>query len=244
VSEQEQNKVAMLIMAHADDTEFDGAGTATLWAREGWDVYLVICTDGGAGGPEDATEVSLAARQRVVETRQKEQLAAGEILGLKDVFFLGYPDGQLQPTLEVRRDIVRLLRRYRPSRVICQTPDRTWTPSLIIPRHHPDHLAAGQAALGAIYPGSQNLWDFPELLNEGLRPHKVSEVYITTPPVQNFAIDITEVMDLKVAALRAHKSQVGAEADELEQLIRSIDAEQGKPYGFAYAEVFHRVENR
>ena len=243
MSEQEQNKVAMVIMAHADDAEFDGAGTAALWAQEGWDVYFVICADGGSGGPDDAMDVSPSARQQVVETRKKEQLAAGEILGLKGVFFLGYPDGQLQPSLELRRDLVRLLRRYRPTRVIFQSPDRSWTPSLRFRRYHPDHLAAGRATLEAIYPASQNPWDFPELLDEGLRPHKVLEMYITIAPVVNYGVDITSTMDLKMAALRAHASQVGDHIAELEKMLRAIDAEQGKPYGFAYAEVFHKMEN-
>lgn len=241
MSEQEQRKVAMVIVAHADDAEFDGAGTAALWAREGWDVYFVICADGGSGGPDEATDVGRTARQQLIDTRKQEQRAAGEVLGLKDVFFLGYPDGQLQPTLEVRRDLVRLLRRYRPSRVICQSPDRSWTPSLILERYHSDHMAAGQATLAAVYPASQNPWDFPELLEEGLQPHKVAEIYITVAPVQNYAIDITSTMDLKVAALRAHTSQVGDHIADLEQLIRSIDGEAGKRHGVTYAEEFHRI---
>lgn len=241
---QEQNKVAMVIVAHADDAEFDGAGTAALWVREGWDVYYVICADGGSGGPDDATDVSLAARQRVVETRKQEQQTAGEILGLKDVFFLDYPDGRLQATLELRRDLVRLLRRYCPFRVICQSPDRGWTPSLVIQRYHADHLAAGRAALEAIYPASQNPWDFPELLEEDLKPHKVSEIYITVPPVVNYAVDITSTMDLKLAALHAHASQIGDHFADLEQLLRSLDADAGRRHGVAFAEEYHLVKNR
>jgi LmbE family N-acetylglucosaminyl deacetylase len=244
MSEQEQNKVAMVIMAHPDDAEFGCAGTVAVWVEEGWDVYYVVCADGGGGGPDDATDVSQGARQRVIEKRKEEQRAAGRILGLKDVFFLDYPDGQLQPTLELRRDIVRLLRRYRPSRVICQSPDRCWTPSLIIARDHPDHLAAGRATIEAIYPASQNPWDFPELLQEGLKPHKVSELYITAAPVQNYTVDITATIDLKMAALRAHASQVGDHIDEIEQWLRSMSAEVGKQHGYAYAETFHRTENR
>ncbi len=244
MSEQEQNKVAMAIMAHADDAEFGCAGTAALWAREGWDVYYVVCTDGGSGGPDDATDVSPLARRRMVETRVKEQQAAGKVLGLKSVIFLEYPDGQLQPSLELRREIVRLLRRYRPSRVICQSPDRSWTPSLSIGRYHPDHLAAGRAALEAIYPASQNPWDFPELLEEGLKPHKVSEIYVMGAPVQNYFVDITSTVDIKMAALRAHSSQIGEREAELEKWIRSFGVETGKRYGVEYAEEFHRAENR
>lgn len=239
-----QNNVAMVIMAHADDAEFDGAGTIALWTREGWSVYYVICTDGSGGGPDSATDVGPQARRLVVQTREQEQRAACQILGVKDVIFLGYPDGQLQPTLELRRDIVRLLRRYRPTRVLCQSPDRAWSPSMIIQRYHPDHLAAGRATLEAIYPASQNPWDFPELLAEGLMPHKVTEIYITMPPVVNHTVDISTTMDLKMAALRAHVSQLGPQSEEVEQWLRMRDAEAGKQHGFAYAEEFHCVENR
>jgi len=180
----------------------------------------------------------------MVETRVKEQQAAGKVLGLKSVIFLEYPDGQLQPSLELRREIVRLLRRYRPSRVICQSPDRSWTPSLSIGRYHPDHLAAGRAALEAIYPASQNPWDFPELLEEGLKPHKVSEIYVMGAPVQNYFVDITSTVDIKMAALRAHSSQIGEREAELEKWIRSFGVETGKRYGVEYAEEFHRAENR
>lgn len=242
--QEEQQKVAMVVVAHPDDAEFDSAGTAALWAREGWDVYFVICTDASGGGPDNATDVSQDARRWVSQTRMEEQRAAARILGIKDVIFLGYPDGCLQPDLDLRRAIVRQLRTYRPSRVICQSPERTWTPELIIPRYHPDHLAAGEATLSAIYPASQNPWDFPELLDEGLRPHKVSEVYITGAPVQNHSIDISSTIDLKLAALRAHVSQVGESFTELEKFLRGLDAQTGQKYGYAYAEEYHRVENR
>jgi LmbE family N-acetylglucosaminyl deacetylase len=244
VSEQEQNKVAMVIVAHPDDAEFACAGSVALWVREGWDVYFVICTDGGGGGSDDATDVGPAARQQVVETRQKEQREAGKVLGLKDVIFLGYPDGQLQPNADVRRSIVRLLRQYRPSRVVCQSPDMSWTPALIIQRYHPDHIAAGQATVAAIYPASQNPWDFPELFAEGLKPHKISEILITAAPTTNFAVDISSTIEQKMAALRAHVSQLGDHMDEIEKWLRPIMQEMGKKYGYTYAEEFHRVENR
>jgi LmbE family N-acetylglucosaminyl deacetylase len=244
VTEQSSNKVAMMIVAHPDDAEFASAGTVALWVHDGWEVYYVICTDGSSGGPDKATDVSAVQREKIVETRVQEQRAACAVLGVQEVFFLGYPDGQLRPTLELRRDIVRLLRRYRPSRVICQSPDRVWSPSYSLGRHHPDHLAAGQATLEAIYPASQNPWDFPELFAEGLMPHKVAEVYISAPPVVNYNVDITSTMDQKLAALRAHTSQIGEEFTEIEQWLRSMSATIGQRYGVTYAEEFHRVENR
>lgn len=244
VSEQEQNKAAMVIVAHPDDAEFGAAGTAALWVREGWDVYYVICTDAGGGGPDEATDVGPAARQKVIETRKQEQRAAGAVLGLKDVVFLDYPDGQLQPTLGLRRDIVRVLRKYRPARVICQSPEMTWTPTLMLRRYHPDHLAAGQAVIQALYPASQNPWDFPELLEEGLLPHKVAELYIMAAPVINYGIDISSTIDIKLEALLCHKSQFVGRMEEMEKIMRDRSAEVGAKYGVAYAEEFHRTENQ
>jgi len=204
----------------------------------------VLLTDAVGGGPDEATDVGPVARRTIAETRKREQRAAGAVLGLKDVIFLDYPDGQLQPTIELRRDIGRVLRKYRPTRVICQSPDRTWTPVMIIGRYHPDHLASGQAVISALYPASQNPWDFPELLDEGLMPHKVSEVYIMGAPFSNYFVDISETIDKKIEALLCHQSQFIGRVDELEKMMRSRTAELGKKYWVAYAEEFHRTENR
>jgi len=234
----------MVIIAHPDDAEFGAAGTVASWVREGWDAYYVVCTDAVGGGPDTATDVGPAARREIAETRKQEQRAAGKILGLKDVIFLDYPDGLLQPTIELRRDLVRVLRRYRPTRVICQSPERVWTPTLIIPRYHSDHLASGQAALAAIYPMSQKPWDFPELLDEGLLPHKVPEVYIMGAPVINYFVDISSTMEQKMAALLAHKSQFVARTPEVvEKMVLTRSGELGIKYGVTYAEEFHRAEN-
>jgi LmbE family N-acetylglucosaminyl deacetylase len=243
VSEQEQNKVAMVIFAHPDDAEFGCAGTVALWAREGWDVYYVVCTDGAGGGPDEATDVSKVEQRKVVETRKHEQRAAGEILGIKDVVFLNYPDGELEPSIPLRRDLVRILRRYRPTRVICQSPDRIWSPSIMVRRYHPDHLAAGVASLAAIYPASQNPWAFPELMDEGLLPHKVSEIYITGAPAVNYAVDISTTIQQKLDAIRAHSSQVGDHYEQLQERIRKNAADQGAKHDMPYAEEFHRTEN-
>ncbi len=245
MSEQEaqQNKTAMVIVAHPDDAEFAVAGSVAKWVRDGWDVYYVICTDATGGGPDEATDVGLSAKRVISDTRKREQRAAGEVLGLKDVFFLDYPDGLLQPSIELRHDLVRLLRTYRPSRVFCQSPDRTWTPTLTLGRYHSDHLAAGQATLAAIYPMSQNPWDFPELLDEGLLPHKISEVYIAGAPHINHYIDISDVMEQKIDALLCHASQFIGRMEEVEKMVRKRFAEIGAKYGVAFAEEFHRTEN-
>src|SRR6185312_5183667 len=121
------DKVAMVIVAHPDDAEFGCAGSAATWVRDGWDVYYVILTDASGGGEDLATSLSIEARRRTTEMRQCEQREAARILGLKEVIFLNYRDGMLEPTLDLRRDITRLLRAYRPSRVVCPSPDRVWT---------------------------------------------------------------------------------------------------------------------
>ncbi len=242
--EHERNKVAMVIVAHPDDAEFGAAGTIATWVRDGWDAYYVICTDASGGGPDDATDVGPEARRKISETRKSEQRAAGAVLGLKDVFFLDYPDGLLQPTIELRRDLVRLLRKYRPARVICPSPERSWTPAYFLGRYHADHLAAGVAALAAIYPMAQNPWDFPELLKEGLPPHKITEVYIMGAPVVNHFVDITDVIDIKIEALLCHASQFVGRTEQIENIIRTRSAELGAKYGVAFAEEFHRAENR
>ena len=242
MTDQDQPKVAMVIMAHPDDAEFGSAGTVATWVAEGWDVHYVVCTDGSGGGPDDTMDVGTAARQKVIATRKLEQRAACDILGVTDMVFLDYTDGQLQPSIELRRDLVRLLRQYRPTRVICPSPDRVWEQVLSIPRQHSDHLAAGQAALSAIYPASQNPWDFPELLQEGLKPHTVKDIYIVGAPIINYAVDISATIDRKMEALRAHTSQVAAHFDEINRMLRERSAEIGQEYGMPLAEVYHRIE--
>ncbi len=239
---QTEPKVAMVIMAHPDDAEFGCAGTIAAWARDGWEIHYVICSDGSGGGSDDAREVGLEARRKISDTRKQEQREAAQVLGARDVVFLDFPDGRLEPTLDLRREIVRVLRRYRPTRVICQSPERTWTPVMAIPRHHPDHLAAGQATLFAIYPASQNPWDFPELLEEGLEPHRVREVYISGAPFLNHVVDISDTIDLKIEALAQHASQ-HLDFAQTEERIRGWTAANGAKHGLAHAEEYHLTLN-
>ena len=236
--------VAMSIMAHPDEAEFSSTGTLMTWINEGYDAYICVITDASAGGPDEATDLSPAERQKTVDTRKAEQQEAAKRLGLKGVIHLDYPDGRLYPTLQLRRDIVRVLRTYKPTRVICQSPERYWGTPLGIARYHPDHMAAGTATLAALYPASQNPWDFPELMTqEGLLPHKVKEIYIVGTPQPNIAIDISAVFERKLYALHAHASQVGAENPELDARMHQWSTELGEKYGLPMAEVFHRTEN-
>src|SRR5438874_3130872 len=137
----------MVIVAHPDDAEFGAAGTIATWVKEGWEVYYVICTDASGGGPDDAMDVGHEARLVISNTRKSEQRAACALLGVKDVIFLDYQDGQLQPTLELRRGRVRVLRQYKAYRLLCESPVSTWTPVYAIGCYHPVHLDAGMAAV-------------------------------------------------------------------------------------------------
>lgn len=233
----------MVIVAHPDDAEFSSAGTVATWAADGWDVRYVIVTDGTAGGGDEATDVGPEARKRVAEMRMAEQRAACDVLGVSGIDFLGYPDGQIQHTLELRKQLVRLMRTHRPSRVITGSPDRMWDPYRI-GFYHPDHLAVAETAIAALYPGSQNPWDFPELMmEEGLKPHKVSELWVVGAPSLNHWVDVSAVMDKKIASLRAHHSQLGANFDRVEEMVRGWMRETGKRHGVEYAEEFHVAVN-
>ena len=242
-SEQDERRTALVVVAHHDDMEFGCGGTVAAWAAEGWQVTLVVCTDGSAGGYDFAEDVSPAARRVITETRKAEQTAAAKVLGIHEVVFLDLPDGRLMPDLELRREIVRQIRRTKAYRVICQSPDRVWFPQYQVGRWHPDHLAAGTATMAAIYPAAQNGWDFPELLAQGFKPSKVKEIYVTGAPHLNHAVDISATMETKLAALRCHVSQLGTDQTELANRVREWAAERGKDFDVPLAETFHRIEN-
>jgi LmbE family N-acetylglucosaminyl deacetylase len=220
----------LVVMAHPDDAEFGAGGTVARWAREGKQVTYLILTDGNRGSSDPAMTA-----ERLAQIRHAEQRAAALKLGVKDVFFLGYDDGSLQPTLDLRRQITRWIRRCKPDVVVAPDPTRRWTGQRYI--NHPDHRAAGEATLDAIIPGSDTRLVFPELLEEGLEPHQVKEIYLSGSNEADVFIDITETMDTKVEALREHKSQIGDWA-ELDKTIRERAAEMGKSQQLALAEGF------
>jgi len=220
----------LVVMAHPDDAEFGAAGTVARWAKEGRQVTYLILTDGNRGSSDPAMTA-----ERLAQIRHAEQRAAAMKLGVKDVFFLGYDDGSLQPTLDLRRQITRWIRRTKPDVVMAPDPTRRWTGQRYI--NHPDHRAAGDATLDAIIPGSDTRLVFPELLDEGLEPHQVKEIYLTGSNEPDAWVDISDTIDLKIEALREHKSQVG-EWSELEQTIRERAAEMAKGQDFPVAEGF------
>jgi len=222
---------AMVVVAHADDAEWGCAGTVAQWCNNGWEVVYVLCTD-GSKGTDDAKLTS----EELVSIREKEQLDAGQVLGLHNVVFLGYEDSMLEPTLDLRRDIVRQIRFYKPDILICLSPLRRLDGSSYF--GHPDHLASGEAALSAVFPSSRDRLTYPELLEEGLEPHKVSEVWIMGHDDDDKFVDVTDYIDVAVSALKSHSSQTTGE-DVGQQLI-DWRSRTGNKVGFTYAESFKR----
>ena len=202
---------AMVVVAHADDAEWGCAGTVAQWCNNGWEVVYVLCTD-GSKGTDDAKLTS----EELVSIRKKEQLAAGQVLGLHKVVFLDYEDSMLEPTLSLRRDLVRQIRFYKPDILICLSPLRRLDGSSYF--GHPDHIASGEAALSAVFPSSRDRLTYPELLEEGLEPHKVSEVWIMGHDDDDKFVDVTDYIDVAVSALKSHSSQTTGE-DVGQQLI-------------------------
>jgi len=233
---QDELQRVMVIVAHPDDAEFTSAGTIARWAREGKDVVLVVCTDGSRG-----TNDPKVTPEELTAIRHVETAEAASVLGIKEVVNLGYEDGTLQPTLALRRDLTRVIRRYRPDIVICSDPTRRYHGDGYI--SHPDHRAAGDAALDAVFPSAGTRYIFPELLAEGLEPHNVKEIYLHGADAPNTWIDITDTIDLKIQALKKHASQVG-DFEELDKWIRDWASENGQAQGMAYAEAYKKMDLR
>jgi len=223
---------AMAIVAHPDDIEYSCAGTLACWAKEGSRISLVLCTSGDVGIDEPGM-----TRTKASEIREAEELLAADIIGAKEVIFLREPDGMLQPTLDLRRKIVREIRRFRPEVVICGDPTIVWAGNDYI--NHPDHRAAATAALDAVFPaaGQPNL--FEELRDEGFEAHKPRKVYVICWGGGDVFVNIEGTIDIKIAALRAHKSQM-KEWDP-EPSLKEWAAESGKGKEMAYAEGYRVV---
>jgi len=226
---------ALVVTAHPDDVDFGAAGTIATWVAAGVEVAYCVATDGDAGGSDRSV-----SRSDMAKLRQEEQRAAAAKVGVDNVVFLGYGDGRLQNTIDLRRDVSRVVRKFRPERLVCQSPERNWDR---IGASHPDHLAAGEAALCAAYPDARNPFAHPELLEEGLEPFSVREVWLMAAPRPNRAVDISGVFDVKLAALRCHESQVAGEVD-LEGRLRSWAQAAGRAAGLEdgrLAELFQVV---
>lgn len=228
-----------MVAAHPDDIDYGSGATVSYLVATGWSVSYCLVTYGDAGGFDPSVP-----REEIPVIRRAEQTEAARILGVSDLHWLGYPDGRLQVTLELRRDLSRVIRSVRPARVICQSPERSWDR---IYGSHPDHLAAGEATLCAVYPDARNPFTFPELAAEGLEAHAVSEVWVTGGPDPDVVLDVSEHLEAKMAALRAHVSQETDRDGRLEPMLRErmgrTATAVGMPEG-SYAEAFRRIDTR
>jgi LmbE family N-acetylglucosaminyl deacetylase len=228
-------KRCMVIVAHPDDPEFFCGGTIARWVGQGMEIVYLILTNGDKG----SDEVTMTSG-RLAALRQEEQRAAAQILGVEGVIFLGETDGELQATLSLRRQVVREIRRYRPHTVVCPDPATYYFGSTYV--NHPDHRAAGQAALEAIFPAARNRMYHPELLAEGLSPHAVREIFLIGTSDPDFWVDITDSIDLKIEAIQAHASQVTDQGVIERARQRAEDIDQ---YGrTVYREAFRHLALR
>ena len=219
---------ALIVAAHPDDIDFSSGGTIATWTDAGITVAYCIATDGDAGGFDPAVP-----RSEIPGIRRDEQRKAGAVLGVTDIEFLGHPDGRLTPSLELRRDISRVIRRVRPDRVVLPSPFRDLGSMY---GSHPDHTATGEAAMCAVYPDARNPWAHPELAEAGFEAHAVGEVWVVSADDKaEHYVDITDTFDRKVAALREHVSQTEHMTDLAEMLgkwsghqARAAGWEQGR----------------
>ena len=226
-------RTILCIAAHPDDIEFTVAGTVARWTREGRSVVFCLVTTGGAGTNEYTPD-----GDGLIPRREQELHEAARILGVKEVVLLGYQDGVVEPTLGLRRDLTRVIRRQQPDVLVCSDPTTRWYGNEYL--NHPDHRAVASAALDAVFPSSETRGIFPELITEGLAPHKVKEVFISGADPADTWIDISDTLPIKCAALKAHASQVGA-GEWIEPLLREWATEQGKRAGVTYAEAYRRM---
>ena len=237
VAEERPVARVLVITAHPDDVDFGAAGTIAQWTEAGFTVSYCVVTNGEAGGSDPSV-----TRTEMAAIRQAEQTAAAKQVGVSDLHFLGYPDGRVEATIGLRRDLARVIRLLRPDRVVCPSPERNYART---GASHPDHRAVGAAALDAVYPDSRNPFAFPELLaGEKLEPWTVREVWISGSPTPTTYVDVTDTFPRKVAALRSHVSQI-SDPDGLEEFLRGwlsrAAAQGGLPDG-RLAEAFQVLQ--
>jgi LmbE family N-acetylglucosaminyl deacetylase len=221
----------LCVMAHPDDVDYGLAGTVAIWTDSGIEVSYCMVTSGDAGGFDPSVP-----RNQIAGIREREQRAAAKEVGVSDVRFLGYPDGRLEVSLYLRCAISRVIREVRPQRVVCQSPERNWER---IYGSHPDHLAAGEATMCAVYPDSRNEFAFMETLGD-LEPWTVSEVWVSSGPRVNHYVDISKQFERKKTALLRHESQI-LSADGLHDILHFWNGNNAKAAGLpegSYAEAF------
>lgn len=226
---------ALGVVAHPDDLDFGAAGSMAAWAAAGAECYYLILTNGNKGTADRALD-----SEKLTEQRRKEQRAAAKMLGVKDVYFLNYEDGALEVTMALKKDIVQFIRQIKPDTVVTMDPSMLYS----VERgfiNHPDHRAAGQATLDAVYPLARDHLSFAELAQEGLEPHKVAHVLLVNFEQQNCLIDITDTLDEKLAALAAHVTQM-SDLKAVQARMRGIAEELGAQAGYKYAEAFLKID--
>jgi LmbE family N-acetylglucosaminyl deacetylase len=221
----------MVVTPHPDDAEYGVAGTVARWASEGKEIIYAVCTNGDKGTSDANMKPAVLAK-----IREKEQMAAAKLLGVREVIFLRHPDQSLEDTPAFRKELVRLIRLYRPKTIVTPDPYRRYV-------WHRDHRITGQVTLDAIFPYARDLHSYPDFMKEGLHPHKVKEILFWASDNVNYRSDITDTFHLKLAALRCHESQVGhIPPQDLEERLRQRHGTLAEGEEFQLAEGFHRVE--
>jgi LmbE family N-acetylglucosaminyl deacetylase len=222
---------ALVVVAHPDDIEFGCAGTVARWVQEGARVTYALLTNGAAGSSDPEM-----TRERLAELREAEQRVSAKVVGVDQVEFLGYEDGLLEASLEVREKIVRLIRRVRPEVVMTTDPTTRYFADRYI--NHPDHRAAGEATLAAVIPGSDTRLAYPELLEEGLEPVKLTGVWMMMNTEPNLVVDIGDFIDKKIESLSCHVTQLGEEPGENVGFVRGMAEFSAAEQPFQYGEAF------
>jgi LmbE family N-acetylglucosaminyl deacetylase len=221
----------MVITPHPDDAEFGVAGSVVRWVREGKNVIYVVCTNGDKGTSDTSMNPG-----KLAEIREQEQLAAAELLGVREVIFLRHSDQTLEDTPEFRKELVRLIRMYKPETVVTADPYRRYI-------WHRDHRITGQVVLDAVFPYARDFLAYPDLLKEGLQPHKVKEVLLWASEEPDYLSDITDTFDIKMAALHCHKSQVGNSlVPDMGNMLRQRAEDMAEGEDFKLAEAFHLAD--
>jgi LmbE family N-acetylglucosaminyl deacetylase len=229
-------KIVLGIAAHPDDLDFSASGSFSKWSAKGAKVYYLILTDGSKGS--DDKSMTGAELSKI---RHKEQLQAAKVVGAKQVFFLDYPDGLLEVSMELKRDIVRVIRSVKPDTVVTMDPTMLYELDWNF-INHSDHRAAGQAAIDAVFPLARDFLVFPELHdNEGLEPHKVTNLLLVNFSKTNFVVDISSTIDLKIAALKEHRSQI-KDDEQTFKMISDRSSQAGREHGYKFAEKFIKIE--
>lgn len=225
-------KRAMSIHAHPDDQEFSIGGTLARWAQAGSEIISIVITSGDSGSNDITKDGSY--KKELAELREKEQLAANAVLGIRDTVFLHYPDGELEASIALRKDLTRIIRQFKPDTVTTGNPEGWFYGDEYL--NHPDHRAAAQAACEAVFPSAGTRLIFPDLLAAGYEPHDVRRLYIHGTEKSNTWVDITETMDIKIKALQQHASQVSP--DEVGKWMTDWAEEEAKDRGMKYAESY------